>query len=318
MRASDMSIGPLDLERLADRFGLSTLERVGGFENVVLRSHGLPGRIVRLTHTSRRSQPLIEAEVAFMRHLANADVPVVTPIPSVQGNLVEAFVLEDGSTTIAYCMTEAPGRIKGPHDWSDDEIVALGDLLARAHLAAASFEPGAGPRRPPWTDPVFDPGVSLLGDPEFAETWRWTRDHAAAHPAGGEHLLIHQDAHFWNLHIDDSGLTLFDFDDCAYGSPEHDVGIVLFYWLFVGWPDPVAAARRLLERLIKGYTRHAGLADGWPEGVDRILKLREADIYLLIELGDEPNELERRWMEDRRRRVLDRLPLLGVPLTDLI
>lgn len=319
VRASDMRVGRSDLERLADRFDLRELEHVGGFENVVLRSTGEPGRIVRLTHTSRRSQALVEAEVAFMRHLARADVSVVAPIPSKGGDLVEAFVLEDGTPTVAYCMTEAPGRIKAPGDWSDDEIVALGELLARAHVAAESFDPSGGPRRPLWTDPVFDPGTSLLGDPEFVEAWQWTRDHAAAHPAGGTHLLIHQDAHFWNLHIDESvGLTLFDFDDCGYGTPEHDVGIVLFYWLFAGWSDPVAAARRLLQRLLEGYSRHAELIDEWPDGVDRILKVREADIYLLIALQGDASAFEERWMEGRRARVLDAVPLLGSPLADLI
>lgn len=252
-----------------------------------------------------------------MRHLASAGVRVVAPIPSIDGNLVEELALGDGEVVAAYCMTEAPGAFKEPRDWTDGDIVALGDLLGRAHVSAGSFDPGAGPRRPAWTDPVFDPGTHQLDDPEFVSAWSDIRRDAAAHPAGGDDLLIHQDAHFWNVHIDEAGSpTLFDFDDCGYGTPEHDVAIVLFYWMFVGWPEPITEARRFLERFQGGYARHATLGADWPEGIDRILKVRESDIYLLLELEGDSDGLA--WMNDRRRRVLERVPLLGVPLVDIL
>lgn len=319
VRAAEMTLGTGDLDLVAHRFGLHGARPLGGFENVVLRGTGHPGRIVRLTHRSRRSIELVEAEVAFMMHLAAAGVGVVTPVPSADDNLVEAFTLTDGSPVVAYCMTEAPGRTKMPHEWSDSEIVELGDLLGRAHAAASSFEPGTAVRRPSWTDPIFDPGTWLLDDPDFLEVWHETRARAASHPAGKSDLLIHQDAHFWNLHIDDeAGLTVFDFDDCGYGTPEHDVAIVLFYWMFVGWPDHVAATRRFLDRLLEGYHRHGELIDDWPEGVDRMLKVRECDIYLLMELEDDADGIARRWKKDRRRRVIEHVPLLGAPLIDLV
>jgi Ser/Thr protein kinase RdoA (MazF antagonist) len=59
-------------------------------------------------------------------------------------------------------------------------------------------------------------------------------DRAPCRPAGADDLLIHQDAHHGNLFITDTGeITVFDFDDAAYGTPTHDVAIALFYWLFV-------------------------------------------------------------------------------------
>lgn len=320
IRADGINVTPADIGRLAARFDLSQLEPLGGFENLLFRSADPPGRIVRLTHTSRRSVDDVEAEVAFMRHLASHDVPVVAPVESTSGSLAEPFRLDDGSETVAYCMTEARGRIKTPSEWTDAELIALGELLGRAHVVAADFDPGDGPRRPPWTDDVFDPGTAVLGDPEFTAAWQRIREHATGHPAGGSDLLIHQDAHFWNIHVEDPArLVLFDFDDCGYGTAVHDVAIVLFYWLFVGWEDERAAARRFLDRFLEGYGRHTRLADGWEEGVDRILKVREADIYLLISLDDEDwGGPEWRWMDDRRRRVTEQIPLLGAPLVEIL
>lgn len=256
-----------------------------------------------------------------MEHLADQGVPVVAPVPSVDGLLAERFELEDGTATVAYCMTEAPGRIRRPAEWTDEGLVALGDLLGRAHAAARSFDPGPGPRRPDWTDPFFDPGIRLLGDDDVEAAWHRTRVEAAAHPAGGTGLLIHQDAHFWNLHVDDDDrLTLFDFDDCGYGTPEHDIAIVLFYWLLVGPEDEHAATRRFLDRVLAGHGRHLDLDPDWPEGMDRILRVREADIHLLLALEDEADWTDntRRWMDGRRERILEGRPLLGRPLAEVV
>lgn len=319
IRAAAIEPTAEDVARLAARFGLSGLERFGGFENLLLRGDG---HFARLTHTSRRSVADVEAEVAFMEHLATHGVPVVAPVPSVDGRLAERFVLGDGTETVSYCMVEAPGERKSPSGWSDADIVALGDLLGRAHVAAGSFEP-PGSRRPSWTSDVFDPGTARSDDAELVAGWRRARDHAAAHPAGGDHLLIHQDAHVWNQHVaEGSRLTLFDFDDCAYGTPEHDLAIVLFYWMFAEegqakWDDGDAQVRRLLGRLFEGYRRHADVMDDWPEGFDRIMKVREADLFLIMAVEGE--DWGTGWFSDGRRdRVLDGTPYLGRPLAEIV
>ena len=121
-----------DLAALGARYGLTSLERVGGFENLIYRSDERDGVVLRLTHTSRRSVADVEAETAFMEHLATHDVPVVAPVRSESGALSEEFTLADGTPIVTYAMTEAPGRIVGPKDWTDGHLVAHGDLLGRA------------------------------------------------------------------------------------------------------------------------------------------------------------------------------------------
>jgi len=319
IRADRLWLDEADLERLAARYELEDLERLGGFENVILRSPG-SSRIVRVTHTSRRSLEAIEAEVAFMDHLSSNGVSVVRPIESIDGHLVETHRTEAGATTIVYCMTEAPGSIREPSEWLDDDIVAYGDLLGRAHAASSSYEPDDRLRRPGWTDPFFDFGIAAFDDREVIDLFHEAHRRATAHPAGGTGLLIHQDAHMWNLHVDTgSRLTLFDFDDCGYATAEHDVAIVLFYWLLFPRSDLGVELRRFLALFLSGYERHANLAEDWPEGIDRIMKVRETEIYLLLSMEDiEATSVEAVFMEGRRRRLLAGTPYLGAPLESLL
>lgn len=322
VRAADLDLTSEDVADAAVRFGIAEVERLGGFENALFRSSDPPGRILRLTHTSRRSVEMIHAEFEFMAHVAAQGVQVVAPIQSVDGQLVEAIEIASGDQLVVACMTEAPGRIRRRGDWADVEIEHYGEVLGAMHRATESFEPG-GPLRPLWTDPIFDVGLNgaEVSDPDLFRRVGEIRAACAAHAAGGTGLLIHQDAHFGNLHITDEGrISLFDFDDCGYGTSTHDVAIVIFYWLMGFDEDQHSEARRFITHFQRGYERHRSLPHDWPEGADRFMSLREADVYWLIdeESPDDVSPMEERFMEGRRGRILDGVPYLGAPLADLL
>ena len=144
---------------------------------------------------------------------------------------------------------------------------------------------------------------------------------AAAHPAGGSDLLIHQDAHLGNLFITKTGeITLFDFDDTAYGTPTHDLAIVLFYWVLGRPRELMPETRRFVTRFLRGYERHARLASDWPVGADLFLSFREIEIYWLLTSTAriDPSAEEIRFLDGRRERILAGVPFLGVPLADVL
>lgn len=320
VRAADLDLTPEDITRAAARFGIAETERLGGFENLLLRSLEPPGRVLRLTHTSRRSVEMIEAEFEFMDHLSSHGVPVVAPVHSVEDRLVEEIRTESGDDLVVACMVEAPGRFRRRGEWADSEIETYGELLGAAHAAMRDFVPGAA-LRPPWTDPIFDVGFSAQDDPEIVARLGEVREACAASPAGDTSLLIHQDAHFGNLFITGDGhITLFDFDDSCYGTATHDVAIVMFYWLLGIDSDVPRVTRDFVEPFMRGYERHRSLPADWPDGADLFLSLRELDIYWL--LRDEGAEswlpAEMRFMEGRRERILDGVPYLGAPLAELL
>ena len=79
---------------------------------------------------------------------------------------------------------------------------------------------------------------------------------------------------------------------------------------------PAAAS---FARFLAGYEQHASLADDWPDGVDRIMSVREAEIFLLLSQEDiDATSVEAAFMDGRRARLLDRTPYLGGPLTSLL
>ena len=320
-RAGDFSLSSADLNRIASSFGATHLESIGGFENALFRSDD--SRIFRVTHRSRRSQDLIAGELGFMNLLARAGVSVPQPIVTSRGDELLEITTESGEPVIVMVMTEAPGAHKRAADWSDEDIESYGELLATMHLAAKNIGVEPAPHRPAWHDPIFDPGIldDPNVDPLFLSRYEQIMNTAKSSPAGGVDILIHQDAHLGNLFVDEDGrLTVFDFDDCAYGTPVHDIAIVLFYWFFVAESALEVEAPRFTSRFITGYSRHASLPSGWPHGADHFLSLREIEILWLLQ-QEAPGELSRfdqRFMDGRLRRILDGVPYLGRPLAEVL
>lgn len=318
IRAADMTLTDADVRRAGALFGVDDLERLGGFENALYRA---PGRVVRITHTSRRSVTLVEGEFAFMATLAEHQVPVVAPVLSEHGRLVEELTTDDGETVVVACMTEAEGGMRLPDDWSDADIETYGATLGAMHEAARHVAPATP--RPAWPDPIFDVGLADARDthPDLYARNEEIKADLAAHPAGGTGLLIHQDAHFGNLFMTDDGrITVFDFDDCGWGTATHDVAIVLFYWLLGREVDAVDETRRFFRHFLRGYERYATLPSDWPEGADRVLAYREMDIYWLVSIENEEdsNAWELRFMEGRRDRILEGVPYVGRPLAEVL
>ena len=322
MRAADLVLSDEDLAQAAVLFELSPLKHLGGFENLLLSTTQGPGRVLRVTSANRRTRGLVEAELRFVEHLANAGVTVARPRRSRGGSLCEELVTASGDHVILTCMDRAAGGKKGPTGWSELEIEAYGQLLGALHRASETYRPAHGvARRPDWHDPLFDPGLNRA-DTAPALRERYHARHAACviHPAGGTDLLIHLDAHHGNLFTTGGPqLTLFDFDDCGYGTATHDVAIVLFYWL-MGHDSPLEELRRFSQIFLSGYQKHAKLPPSWAEGAERFLSLRELEIYYL--LSEVPpanwNERHRSFMANREQRILQGRPYLGLAIAEVL
>ena len=139
----------------------------------------------------------------------------------------------------------------------------------------------------------------------------------AAH--GTPTLLIHQDAHLANLHItDDDQITLFDFDDAAYGPAEYDLAMIVFYWIAGrDLADPRPEVRRLLDAFLPAYEGQAGAIDIDGDLIDLFLTYRELDIYAAVVGQHADDPWARAFMRGRPERIAARAPFLGVPFAEL-
>ncbi len=323
VRAAQMQLTEVDLEAICESFGLTQLTSLDGYENAVYRADRPVPHVLRITHTSRRTVSQIEAEMSFLHHLEASGVSVAAPIEARDGRLAVTHVAENSGLVTAVAMPFAEGRHRAPDRWGPLDIQHYGELLGRLHAVSAELAKQPKLDRPTW-DSVIMPVVDEdLGGRhrEIRTALEQVLRETVAHPAGAANQLIHEDPHLGNLFITDEGrLTLFDFDDCGYGTTTYDLAMVILYWIGGRDLEDVGTeVRRLLGPFLDGYRSAHPLATDWTEGADLHMRIRELELYAaLIDTDMSYDGWGQAFMEGRLERIESGTPFLGRPLAEVL
>ncbi|MCP5100155.1 MAG: phosphotransferase, partial [Chloroflexi bacterium] len=191
--------------------------------------------ILRIGHSRRRTEAMIQGEVDWINYLAAGGAGVARAVLSAKGNLVESVAdAKDG-----HFLGTAFVKAKGDHAhrmkmWNEALFVDYGRLIGKMHRLTKAYTPA----NPAWKRLEWDSPESMeverqlpQADTLVLERFRTLMRHLQSLPKGRDSYgLIHQDAHGGNFFVDGAGqITLFDFDDSAYGHFAYDVAMVLFY-----------------------------------------------------------------------------------------
>jgi Ser/Thr protein kinase RdoA (MazF antagonist) len=265
----------------------------------------------------------IQGEVDWLNYLAAGGVSVARAIHSNAGHLIEALDDGQGEQFLATAFVKAPGGHHPRTDWTPEFMQHYGETLGRIHRLSRAYQPtNPAWKRLHWNDPI---GIDLKQWKHHAETpivekAHTIMQHLNALPHDETYHMIHQDAHGGNFYVDEGHITLFDFDDCCYGHAIYDVAMVIFY--SVPKDDTaVAFTKRFAPQFLTGYAREYKLDPDWLAEIPYFLKLREIDLYVMIQRdfdwrndGDEWNYT---YMFGRQERLLNDEPYLDFDFTKL-
>ena len=233
-----------------------TLQAYSSYVNRVygVRSEDGSEYIVKFYRPGRWTLEALAEEHEFVLDCADAELPVVAPIPDGDGYTLQTLEVEsdDGVTEAAFALYPKRGG-RGFDAEDDDDWLRLGALLGRLHAVAASHEAThrltctpAGSTRG-FVEELFRSGAV---NEDVADEFRTVVDEGLAFVeplfAGVPVQRIHGDFHRANvLTRGDEGLLVIDFDDMMMGPAVQDL------WLLL--PDHAFAARRELNLLPEGY-----------------------------------------------------------------
>jgi Ser/Thr protein kinase RdoA (MazF antagonist) len=318
------------LHTILQRYGI-TAEQVtllDGFESFIYAyERAGAGYILRITHTERRDENLIHAEVDWINYLAAGGAGVSQAVLSQNGQLVEMTPDGHGEDFVATAFTKAPGKPPWEVGWSAQMRENYGRLLGRIHALSKTYTPGDPAwQRPQWDDTVMlDIEANLpASETRALEAFHKIVAHIETLPKDPQGFgLIHFDAHPANMFATEDGqLTLFDFDDCCYGWYIYDIAMVLFYNVMDAWEDGREAefTRHFMTHFLNGYTQETDLDPKWLKELPWFLKLREVDLYALIHRDFDLDDLDEwcaRYMRGRKQRIENNLPYIDFDFESL-
>jgi Ser/Thr protein kinase RdoA (MazF antagonist) len=311
------------LHQTMTRFDIKpgNIELLDGFESYLyLFSRPDGDYVLRIGHSLRRTQELIQGEVDWINYLADGDAGVAKAILSNTGGLVEFIDDGQGGYFMATAFEKAQGGPPSRALWNQNLFQAWGRLLGRIHTLTKDYVPS----NPAWVRPEWDsPGNMLV------ETWLPPSERIALakfqtliHHFGelpkdrDSYGLIHQDAHAGNFFVDKNyKITLFDFDDCVYSWFIYDIAMVLFYGL-MGHENEPAYIEHFSTHFLRGYRQENDLAPAWLAEIPFFLKLREIDLYaqIIFSYGgadqvDDP--WNQRYLMGRKEKIENGVPYIN-------
>jgi Ser/Thr protein kinase RdoA (MazF antagonist) len=273
----------------------------------------------------------MNAILVWTNFLSGHGASVAKPVLSQAGQLVELFE-QDHQPYLIVVSTKAKGILAETlpfEQWNPALFERLGRTVGKIHAIARQYIPtDESLRRPDWhaigncfnPDLPLDPSEKIIREKQAALLSR-----VKALPKDEtSYGLVHADLHAGNYSIDlETGtITLFDFDDCAYGWYVMDIAMNLFD-LVVLYPgaDKDEFARGFLADYLKGYLAENPLDPFWLRQLPQFLKLLEMGVYAqLYRFHDPANQSSwaGRFMIDRKSRIEQDIPYVGLNFEKII
>lgn len=301
------------------------LQALDAFESFIFEFKNISGEyILRISHSHRRSEDLIQGEVDWINYLADRAIPVSRAVPSKNGKLVEVVSDQNGGNFLATAFAKAKGSSPWGK-WTPELYQKYGEMIGKMHTATKNFQPIKPERkRPEWDAPIFDYVNAALPEQEFLvrEKYELTcKEVNKISKNQDTYGLIHQDAHGGNLFIDDEvQITLFDFDDCCYSWFINDIAIVLFN-IVMGQQDWESFTREFMTNFLRGYLKHCSLNLDLLDQIPHFLKIREMELYAVIQRDFGSENIEDEWcsryMKDRKYKIENDIPYIDFDFNSL-
>ncbi|MBO1579871.1 phosphotransferase enzyme family protein [Bacillus sp. XF8] len=278
------------LEEAANLFNV-TVEKtpLGDFENYIFHAKDEKGAsyVLRLTHSSHRSEKQVEAELDFLQYLKEHGAKIAGPYYSKSRKLVEGIQAVDGTFFYTSLFVYAKGeRVKGDTSiyWGDGLFEAWGKAIGQLHRLTIDYPKTE--YRDTWE--VEEKAIiDELEDEKVQSIAYKLMEEIKTLPVEKTTFgLMHGDIHQGNFHYDGKELTIFDFDDATYNYFIHDLAMVSYYSvLTTNWTEEEKTlfARNQLKALRKGYESEHQLAEIWYESLPLFFRLRDVGLYGTIQ-----------------------------------
>ncbi|MCY3412608.1 MAG: phosphotransferase [Candidatus Heimdallarchaeota archaeon] len=260
---------------------------LGSFENFIYEVQEPVHMVIRVGY--RKDEEAVKGEVEWLHYLSTHDLPVIKPLPSVNGNLYEK-IFQETTELIIVAFSYAPGKIMGApdsEDWKQFDWEYMGQVLGRMHRLSSEYKPEKK-RRKNFLDTrcTSQPETVLSADdPILEEYLKYLKSFSQQPTTSDIFGLIHGDLHHFNFHVKNNLPYIFDFDDCWYSWYIHDIAILIYdpVWYFYDrYEDARTCLQDMMPRFWRGYRRENHISDELIAKLPYLLLLHDYFLYCVF------------------------------------
>lgn len=311
----------------ACKFGvnINELNYIGGFQNFIyeFKKEGTP-YILRITHSTHRSENKIRGELDFVKYLYEGGISVSKPVYSIDGEITKRIDVNDSYFTVSAFEKAKGKKLSFPEYLNSEKIFfELGKITGRIHRLSKSYMPKKEIiRRHDWTDNYYIKSIDkFIPKVEYGihKGLKEVLNEISRLDKGKNSFgLIHGDINIGNFFVDGDRITVFDFDECQYSWFVEDIAIQLYYTIYVILDDAIdereEMGKRFMERFMKGYMLENSLGDCWINTIPLFLQLREIIVHVGIYRSwslNSLNQWQSEYFKQSKARIEKGIPLIN-------
>jgi amicoumacin kinase len=318
------------LQAAAQKYGVSVQNLIplkgGLFNHVYQFTQAGNEYVLRITPPNNDNDLFATTAIlAWQNFLVQNGASVTKPLPSNENQWVE--VIDDNSDLyFVTAFEKAPGILSEtmPLDrWDALLFQALGKTVGKMHALATSYVPASDSlKRPNWEirGNIFNPDCPPDNELELVYQRRNTLlGQLAEFPKDSDcYGMIHCDLHFANFFVDapNNSITIFDFDDCAFGWYLMDIATLLLDLCVVySHADKDVFAAQFLNNFLKGYRTEKNIDASWITRLPVFLKFLESSLYIDVYRYWNPDDHDSwvsKFMPNRKISIEENLPYINL------
>lgn len=245
--------------------------------------------MIRVSIASQKTRREILSELMWLDDLKSFSSTICEPSPSLEGNLLEEFVL-DGITYRAAMFRTARGSVKQTADMNPMFFICVGEFLGKIHKVSTEeqeiglrFARGVLAER-------FDSRLQQCKDKipaKIQENIRLVQKAVEDLPKeNGRYGLCHGDFHLKNFFVEHNNIWVFDFDSCCYANYLYDIASFIQSCLLQGYHAGEDMRKVIFEDILPwfriGYDLNHKLEESHWDQLELFLSYRTAYTYLAL------------------------------------
>jgi Ser/Thr protein kinase RdoA (MazF antagonist) len=269
-----------DEKRLKDLFGINSgsIKPLEGSKEIFSCNAGETERMLRISNYKRFDEQISEAE--WINHIFNNGILVAQVLKSKNENLCEKIIY-NGISHVAMLFTKAKGTKLKSAEWDSDLLVKIGQIIGKMHNLAEIYKPENNYCyiKDWYEQKEYKYNDLIPGEYKSIHAkCRTVYEYISSLPRSPEtYGIIHSDVGKDNIFIDNSDITLIDFQDCEKHYYINDIAVFIYFAVenaMVG-TDKKEYADRIIKTLLKGYRYQRDIDNFWLSQIAWFLKLRQ-------------------------------------------
>lgn len=286
---------------------------------------GLRSCVLRAAEFSEKKQAHTEFETRWTEYLALRMEGIAKPVRSVNNRLYEVTGA-DGNGYILSLQEKAPGKIvdcSDPKEFNEALFFHLGELMGRMHNLTICYEGNQSCPEFKWNGPHFWRRDIPVLDEEVRQGEKRFLEALEQLPVEKDNYgIVHYDIHTDNFLVENSRITLIDFDACQFNWYAADAASAMFFMV----QKAAGPLKNLTEKArtdfaeayllsyLKGYLQTNQISPYWIKKMDLFMRYQMIDEYVAAQTGwPEEDGRRKQWYLDWfKERIKNDLPYVFI------